>query len=258
MGSRALTAADQPGDGPPSPRRPHLQPFQHLVDEELDAVLAQRLVLHELAQVRAHERHDQVTAGWGRLRPPSTSPLPHLRMSWGQGLCQARGWGPSAHRQGREGLRAWRESRTLGSERYRTGEVEGDGATDISSWPVQVLDLRKVRRREPVLPALPGPGPWLLADSSVSPGDAAQAATGQAPRCSTPPLPSRKDQQLQLWPRTQCQGPGARTCQLTHARAQGSHLPHWRQPGAHGGGERRPRSHLAMPGLWVPGKGTVA
>lgn len=52
-------------------------------------------------------------------------------MSRGQGLCQARGWGPSAHRQGREDLQALWESRTLVPEGYCTVEAEGDGARDI-------------------------------------------------------------------------------------------------------------------------------
>lgn len=44
----------------------HLQPVQHLVDQELHPVLRQPLQLHQLAQVSAHEWHHQITAAHRR------------------------------------------------------------------------------------------------------------------------------------------------------------------------------------------------
>lgn len=99
------TATGRPGACPPPAAHPHLQPFQHLVDEELDPVLTQLLELHELAQVGAHERHDQVAVGQGRLRPgkapaPTSQATPHPRA----GRDRARGGsgGACADREGRE------------------------------------------------------------------------------------------------------------------------------------------------------------
>ena len=75
---RNVRAPAPPRGTPPTlaaPPRPHLQPLEHLVDEELDPVLTQLLVLHELPQVGAHERHHQVTAGSGRGQTAGVTPV---------------------------------------------------------------------------------------------------------------------------------------------------------------------------------------
>lgn len=73
-----------------APTRSHLQPLQHLVDKELDSVLAQFLVLHELSQVSPHERHHQVTEGPRWVQTAGVTPLSPWRSSGSPLLSSAR------------------------------------------------------------------------------------------------------------------------------------------------------------------------
>lgn len=134
------------------------------------------------------------------------------------------------------GVRGWR---------WRETERE-----TFSSRPVWVLDLRKVRRRGAGPPSPSparrlAPGRQQCEPRGCCPGS---HRAGTMPPC--PPSPPEKVSSFSYGHTL-----SARTCQLTNARAQGSHLPPWRQPGAHGDGERRPRSHLAVPVLLGPREG---
>lgn len=68
----------------PTATSTYLQPLQHLIHKKLDSVFTQSLMLHQLAQISAHERHHQVaveTANAGLVPRPKltpTGPSSHL------------------------------------------------------------------------------------------------------------------------------------------------------------------------------------
>lgn len=64
---QALQASElypaQPGSSAahlPTATSTYLQPLQHLIHKKLDSIFTQSLMLHQLAQISAHERHHQV------------------------------------------------------------------------------------------------------------------------------------------------------------------------------------------------------
>lgn len=78
----------QPGSSVrlPTATSTYLQPLQHLIHKKLDSVFTQSLMLHQLAQISAHERHHQVAVETRDAANAGLVPRPKLTPT-----------GPSSH-----------------------------------------------------------------------------------------------------------------------------------------------------------------
>lgn len=143
---------------------------------------------------------------------PFTSNRPHhatLPFSTGEGAREKRGvlagrGGTAGHLGLRSRLGRWRERETLSM----AGTLCGSSASARSG------------SEELVFPGPPGPGPWVLANNSVSPGWPPRQSQGRHPAAL--PCPPAKVSSSSYGHILSAGVPEPRTCQLTNAQVQAS------------------------------------